>query len=209
LQDQAKAGAVAEGYTATSQTLHAHTLEIAIVSQVLAVSPAFERMDPTPRKSSALENSTTTSAGSPACSNATMSDEAPLLADAAEDIKLKQSGGKQVNLQQLTAPPGVDLGFVKFTRPVAMTLGTTFIIVAGTALGFGIPSDLNGDAPQWINYLSGVIGWIYFMAWSVSFYPQVCHHVTPREDSSQLAFRSFTSTTSGRASSACHSTIKC
>jgi len=102
-----------------------------------------------------------------------MSDESPLLSDNATDIKLKQTGGKDVNLQQLSAPPGVDLGFIKFTRPVAMALGTTTILVVGTALGFAVPSSLKGDIPQWIKYLSGVIGWIYFMAWSISFYPQV------------------------------------
>ena len=123
--------------------------------------------------SRALENSTSSSASSQYLTNAEMSDEAPLLSSNADDIKLKQSGGKDVNLQQLSAPPGVDLGCIKFTRPVAMTLGTTFIVVVGTALGFAVPSDLKGDVPQWIKYLSGVIGWIYFMAWSVSFYPQV------------------------------------
>ena len=102
-----------------------------------------------------------------------MSDQAPLLASSADDIKLKQTGGKDVNLQKLSAPPGVDLGFIKFSRPTAMALGTTFIIVVGTSLGFAFPSSLKGSVPQGIKYLSGVIGWIYFMAWSVSFYPQV------------------------------------
>jgi hypothetical protein len=98
------------------------------------------------------------------------------------DLAKKQSNGKQVNLQQLSAPPGVDLGCVKFSRPVAMTLGSAFIVIVGVALGFTAPSQLEGDVSQSIKYLSGVIGWIYFMAWSVSFYPQVSDTSLSLED---------------------------
>ena len=46
------------------------------------------------------------------------------------------------------------------------------MLVVGTAIGFAtpIPSDLT---PTW-GRVSNVIGGIYFIAWSVSFYPQVC-----------------------------------
>jgi cystinosin len=41
----------------------------------------------------------------------------------------------------------------------------------GLILGFTVPPD-SSDPPPW-DQISNVIGWIYFSAWSVSFYPQV------------------------------------
>eukprot|EP00045_Choanoeca_perplexa_P004145 m.35731 g.35731 ORF g.35731 m.35731 type:complete len:110 (-) comp12420_c0_seq8:878-1207(-) len=53
-----------------------------------------------------------------------------------------------------------------------LLLGAIFVLGAGTAVGYAtkIPSDLT---PTW-GRVSNVMGGIYFMAWSLSFYPQVC-----------------------------------
>ena len=57
--------------------------------------------------------------------------------------------------------------------PVRIVIGgVAVILVIGLALGFGLPSRLVG-VPNWAEYLSGVIGWTYFAAWSISFYPQI------------------------------------
>ena len=45
-----------------------------------------------------------------------------------------------------------------------------FVTVLGVALGAALPPD-NYDAPY--NRISSVTGWIYFSAWSVSFWPQI------------------------------------
>jgi cystinosin len=46
------------------------------------------------------------------------------------------------------------------------------VLVFGVALGLAFPPD-DPTYPQPWRRLSGVIGWIYFMAWSISFWPQV------------------------------------
>jgi cystinosin len=45
-------------------------------------------------------------------------------------------------------------------------------LIAGTALGFSFPPQ-DPTYPQPWRSVSGIVGWIYFMAWSISFYPQV------------------------------------
>jgi cystinosin len=44
-------------------------------------------------------------------------------------------------------------------------LGGLFVLALGVALGFGVPSGSS--------QLSSVLGWTYFAAWSVSFWPQI------------------------------------
>lgn len=47
---------------------------------------------------------------------------------------------------------------------------TAFIVVLGAVLGLAL--DPSNDNPAPWDRISAVIGWIYFAAWSVSFYPQ-------------------------------------
>jgi cystinosin len=54
--------------------------------------------------------------------------------------------------------------------------GTLLVIVLGVVLGFTTPiaSDLQSTScGSTCGYISNVIGWIYFAAWSLSFYPQL------------------------------------
>jgi cystinosin len=53
------------------------------------------------------------------------------------------------------------------------SIATTFaiVIIIGVPLGLLLPP--GGDYPEPWRTLSGLIGWIYFTAWSVSFWPQV------------------------------------
>lgn len=48
-------------------------------------------------------------------------------------------------------------------------------MIFGLSMGFILPSNLsdNVDHRKTIEYVSGIIGWTYFMAWSISFYPQL------------------------------------
>ncbi|KAK8813325.1 hypothetical protein WA158_002917 [Blastocystis sp. Blastoise] len=46
-----------------------------------------------------------------------------------------------------------------------------FILIGGIAAGFIEGPDSSLPSP--INYLSQIVGWVYFFAWSVSFYPQI------------------------------------
>eukprot|EP00045_Choanoeca_perplexa_P004143 m.35707 g.35707 ORF g.35707 m.35707 type:complete len:310 (-) comp12420_c0_seq3:88-1017(-) len=57
-----------------------------------------------------------------------------------------------------------------------LLLGAIFVLGAGTAVGYAtkIPSDLT---PTW-GRVSNVMGGIYFMAWSLSFYPQAILNYT-------------------------------
>jgi cystinosin len=45
-----------------------------------------------------------------------------------------------------------------------------FVLLLGVALGVALPPD---DYPEPYGRVSGVLGWVYFSAWSVSFWPQV------------------------------------
>lgn len=50
--------------------------------------------------------------------------------------------------------------------------GLSTIIIVGTLIGLFMPKDMNLPTP-WYRVLSSAIGYTYFLAWSVSFYPQV------------------------------------
>lgn len=49
----------------------------------------------------------------------------------------------------------------------------TLVLLIGIPLGIAFPPVDDGTYPQPWRGLSGIIGWIYFTAWSISFYPQV------------------------------------
>mmetsp|Transcript_13892 Transcript_13892/g.33595 ORF Transcript_13892/g.33595 Transcript_13892/m.33595 type:complete len:366 (-) Transcript_13892:1164-2261(-) len=54
----------------------------------------------------------------------------------------------------------------------AVLAGLCSLCLVGTAIGLIMPK--NHDLPtEWYRTMSACIGWIYFMCWSVSFYPQV------------------------------------
>jgi cystinosin len=48
-----------------------------------------------------------------------------------------------------------------------------FVLVVGIALGLVIPPSTSSSYPEPWRAVSNVVGWTYFIAWSVSFYPQV------------------------------------
>ena len=50
----------------------------------------------------------------------------------------------------------------------------TVTVVAGLALGLAVPDDNSLELPpSWLSRVSSVLGWTYFVAWSLTFYPQV------------------------------------
>jgi len=74
---------------------------------------------------------------------------------------------------QLTTPDGIYLSWcdIQLTRCQALTCAISFIIGLGFLLGLTLP--MHTDDPSPYDRISCVVGWIYFTAWSVSFYPQV------------------------------------
>nr|CCA17087.1 Lysosomal Cystine Transporter (LCT) Family putative [Albugo laibachii Nc14] len=48
---------------------------------------------------------------------------------------------------------------------------SALILLAGVILGLLL--DVNENVPKPYNRISSIIGWVYFMCWSISFYPQV------------------------------------
>ena len=68
------------------------------------------------------------------------------------------------------APPGITCGKYHFSTAHVVTAGILGIIAFGVVFGASVPSK-HIEKP-W-NYISGIIGWTYFAAWSISFYPQV------------------------------------
>ncbi|CAE7298167.1 unnamed protein product [Symbiodinium sp. KB8] len=49
-------------------------------------------------------------------------------------------------------------------------LGCAIVLGFGVIMGVALPSNLHVDREKAI--ISGIIGWVYFAAWSISFYPQ-------------------------------------
>lgn len=70
-----------------------------------------------------------------------------------------------------TAPPGATLCGVRISKGVLLICGITFIVGCGLILGLTVKPPGKDPAP-W-DHISGVIGWWYFMAWAVSFLPQL------------------------------------
>ncbi|RYG51179.1 hypothetical protein EON67_03905 [archaeon] len=58
------------------------------------------------------------------------------------------------------------------TPPLPLRSSASCVQVTGTALGLGLPPNDPKYPDPW-RHISGIVGWVYFMAWSVSFYPQV------------------------------------
>jgi hypothetical protein len=54
---------------------------------------------------------------------------------------------------------------------ISMLLG--LLLAAAFAVGMGMKEEKEADIPSPWNHVSAIIGWLYFWAWSVSFYPQV------------------------------------
>lgn len=71
----------------------------------------------------------------------------------------------------VSAPDGVQLGPLRLTKDQAIVAGVIFILVFGIILVFAVPPPSHDPYP-W-NYISSAVGWWYFMAWSVSFLPQL------------------------------------
>ena len=90
--------------------------------------------------------------------------------DSLKDVIETATGGSSVSLTQLSAPPGMDLGCIKLSRTTTVSGGIAIVLLFGVALGFALPSKL--DMSQDKRIISSIIGWIYFAAWSISFYPQ-------------------------------------
>lgn len=70
-------------------------------------------------------------------------------------------------LSLLASPLTDESGSFKSVVPGMITL-----FVVGSAVGLGLPKNRSLPTP-WYRSLSAAIGYIYFVAWSVSFYPQV------------------------------------
>ena len=68
---------------------------------------------------------------------------------------------------KLALSPFVDDSGEGFGLPAGLlTIG-----LVGTVLGLSLPKD--SDLPRAYSFLSNIIGYTYFLAWSISFYPQV------------------------------------
>ena len=68
-----------------------------------------------------------------------------------------------------------DLVDARFFSTEARSAASIFglVLLIGIPLGVAFPPADDGSYPQPWRGLSGIIGWIYFTAWSISFYPQV------------------------------------
>eukprot|EP00756_Hemistasia_phaeocysticola_P004880 Hpha_TRINITY_DN13057_c0_g1::TRINITY_DN13057_c0_g1_i1::g.69201::m.69201/K12386/CTNS; cystinosin len=74
---------------------------------------------------------------------------------------------------RLTTPDGIHLPCcdIHLSRVQAIVVVVTFIIGLGFALGLTLNPHTDDPAPY--DRISAVVGWIYFAAWSISFYPQI------------------------------------
>jgi cystinosin len=70
----------------------------------------------------------------------------------------------------VTAPEGLHVGPIHLSKNQTLVSGIAAILIFGVGLGCAIPS--KKDPHPW-NYISSIIGWWYFMAWSISFLPQL------------------------------------
>ena len=65
----------------------------------------------------------------------------------------------------------VEFGNVRIKKNHAIAAGIAIILTTGFVFGFALSG--NSSDPEPWKRVSGVIGWTYFAAWSISFYPQV------------------------------------
>ena len=70
-----------------------------------------------------------------------------------------------------SVPPGAKLFGVRFTQNQLVLGGSFFVVALGVLLGC-ILTPSSKDPPPW-DRISSIIGWIYFNAWSISFFPQL------------------------------------
>lgn len=84
----------------------------------------------------------------------------PLLAPA----RLLRSSGSSASL---SSAPGPTAALDRYAPAIWLTVP----LLLGALLGSALPSQCGLPPP--VDRISAVIGWIYFSAWSVSFYPQV------------------------------------
>ena len=71
----------------------------------------------------------------------------------------------------MDAPPFA-LAWATSTDAGLSLLGGALVLLSGCALGYAVPPD-HPDFAEPARHLSAVIGWTYFVAWSVSFWPQI------------------------------------
>ncbi|TYZ65658.1 hypothetical protein PybrP1_011622 [[Pythium] brassicae (nom. inval.)] len=57
--------------------------------------------------------------------------------------------------------------------PLSTRVGAVSALILAVGLSLGLALDANAHVPAPWNRVSSIIGWVYFMCWSVSFYPQV------------------------------------
>eukprot|EP00563_Minutocellus_polymorphus_P019121 CAMPEP_0197720146 /NCGR_PEP_ID=MMETSP1434-20131217/3597_1 /TAXON_ID=265543 /ORGANISM="Minutocellus polymorphus, Strain CCMP3303" /LENGTH=334 /DNA_ID=CAMNT_0043304959 /DNA_START=40 /DNA_END=1044 /DNA_ORIENTATION=- len=74
----------------------------------------------------------------------------------------------------LVEPFGDDTGSYQSIKS-----GLSTIVIIGTCIGLLMPQNTNLPTP-WYRILSSAIGYTYFLAWSVSFYPQVVQNCRRR-----------------------------
>ncbi len=72
--------------------------------------------------------------------------------------------------QRLAAPPMA--GDLSALPPRERACGAAFVLALGLLLGLEIPSAPFRRCGPPLAALSSILGWTYFAAWSVSFYPQ-------------------------------------
>ena len=74
----------------------------------------------------------------------------------------------------MTHSPEVEAVLAKARKEdLYFRLGAVAIIVtSGLVLGLALPNDAKNEQPPW-NTISAIIGWVYFAAWTVSFFPQI------------------------------------
>ncbi|KAJ9460710.1 Cystinosin-like protein [Diplonema papillatum] len=89
-----------------------------------------------------------------------------------EDGEPVNSGAAR-KMTRAAAPHGViQIGEYEISKRTAIIAGANFIFVFGFAMGIGL-QDTHSDDPSPWGRISAVIGWTYFAAWSISFYPQL------------------------------------
>lgn len=76
-----------------------------------------------------------------------------------------------VRISATIAPSGVDFCGIHIPMKVGMLIGTSFIVLGGIALGLGLNSPVSEHSGG--ELISAIMGWWYFLAWSVSFFPQI------------------------------------
>eukprot|EP00980_Cylindrotheca_fusiformis_P029210 scaffold22753_cov160-Cylindrotheca_fusiformis.AAC.2 len=85
-----------------------------------------------------------------------------------EDIEPGEACGLLCKAMALLAAPVVD----EAGGGKSVSAGLFSLFLIGTSIGLSMPK--NTDLPtHWYRIVSACVGWIYFLCWSVSFYPQV------------------------------------